>query len=148
MRRTKTRKLRSDAGAKSQKWRFSALTLSTFIMAIVQFTINYKERPYAICQQSDAHLEHRRTSTRILQTCRVRQGHSAICLAAPLDSVLAPTKAAVLEVVERRKENSVPIEPFLSRAAKQHFYNTSPFDFIRTLEDAPNIRANLEKLCE
>ena len=60
-----------------------------------------------------------------------------------LDCVLEPTKAAVLaEHVKRTKEGVDPT-PFLTRIAKQSFYNTSPLDLSKTLTDPSHIKANL-----
>jgi type I restriction enzyme M protein len=60
-----------------------------------------------------------------------------------LDSVLAPTKAAVLAEFEARKKADVNPEPFLKRKAKQTFFNTSPLDLKKLLGDPDNIAANL-----
>ncbi len=60
-----------------------------------------------------------------------------------LDCVLEPTKAAVLKrkaEVEGRIEN---LEPVLQATAGQQFFNTSPLDFRRLLDDPPNIADNL-----
>ena len=45
-----------------------------------------------------------------------------------LDCVLEGTKADVLEEYGKRKDLSLPLEQFLTRKAKQSFYNTSPLD--------------------
>ncbi len=60
-----------------------------------------------------------------------------------LDCVLEETKAAVLEEYEKRKDLAVPVAPFLTRKARQSFYNTSPLDFRKLLADPGNIKANL-----
>jgi type I restriction enzyme M protein len=60
-----------------------------------------------------------------------------------LDCVLEPTKAAVLKrkaEVEGRIEN---LEPVLQAAAGQQFFNTSPLDFRRLLDDPTNVADNL-----
>jgi type I restriction enzyme M protein len=60
-----------------------------------------------------------------------------------LDCVLESTKADVLQrkaELEGRIEN---LEPVLQAAARQQFYNTSPLDFRRLLDDASNIADNL-----
>ena len=60
-----------------------------------------------------------------------------------LDCVLEPTKAAVLKrkgEVEGRIQN---LEPVLQAAAGQPFFNTSPLDFRRLLDDPSNIAENL-----
>jgi len=60
-----------------------------------------------------------------------------------LDCVLLETKAAVLAEHELRKGSALPLDPILTRKAKQSFYNTSPLDFQKLLADPGNIRANL-----
>ncbi|HQR53616.1 MAG TPA: class I SAM-dependent DNA methyltransferase, partial [Burkholderiales bacterium] len=59
-----------------------------------------------------------------------------------LDCVLQPTKAAVLKEIEKRKGSGVPVHAFLLRKAKQSFYNTSPLDFAKLLDDPNHIRRN------
>lgn len=61
-----------------------------------------------------------------------------------LDCVLAPTKVAVLAEKAARKNMGVNPEPFMLRAAKQAFVNTSPYDFAKLMGDQDNIRFNLE----
>ena len=58
-----------------------------------------------------------------------------------LDCVLEATKPAVLKELAERGEAGV--EPFLMRAAKQSFYNTSKLDMARLVGDADHIAANL-----
>ncbi|MEW6391843.1 MAG: N-6 DNA methylase [Pseudomonadota bacterium] len=58
-----------------------------------------------------------------------------------LDCVLEATKPAVLEELAKRGE--VGVEPFLLRAAKQSFYNTSKLDMARLIGDPDNIASNL-----
>src|SRR5947208_13900366 len=60
-----------------------------------------------------------------------------------LDCVLEKTKADVLITYEAKKAIGVSLHPFLVRAAKLSFYNTSPFDFQKLLDDPNNIKANL-----
>lgn len=60
-----------------------------------------------------------------------------------LDCVLEDTKEAVLEEYAKRKNVAVPVGPFLTRRAKQSFYNTSPLDFRKLLADPSNVKANL-----
>jgi len=60
-----------------------------------------------------------------------------------LDCVLEATKPAVLEELAKREAAGVNPEPFLLRAAKQSFYNTSKLDMGRLVGDADNIAANL-----
>jgi type I restriction enzyme M protein len=60
-----------------------------------------------------------------------------------LDCVLEPTKADVLsrhESLKRRVEN---VEPVLCAVSGQQFYNTSPLDFRRLLDDPANVAGNL-----
>jgi type I restriction enzyme M protein len=60
-----------------------------------------------------------------------------------LDCVLEPTKEAVLArnaEVKRRVEN---VEPVLKAVSGQEFYNTSPLDFRRLLDDPANVAGNL-----
>lgn len=60
-----------------------------------------------------------------------------------LDCVLEPTKQAVLDELEARKDKGVNVEPFLLRKAKQSFYNTSKLDMRRLSGDQDNIGPNL-----
>jgi type I restriction enzyme M protein len=60
-----------------------------------------------------------------------------------LDCVLEATKPAVLEELAKREAAGVNPEPYLLRAAKQSFYNTSQLDMSRLVGDADNIAANL-----
>jgi len=60
-----------------------------------------------------------------------------------LDCVLEPTKADVLarhEALKRRVEN---VEPVLCAVSGEQFYNTSPLDFRRLLDDPANVAGNL-----
>ncbi len=59
-----------------------------------------------------------------------------------LDYVLEPTKAAVLRELERRKGSGVPVHDFVLRKARKSFYNASPLDFAKLLDDPNNIRKN------
>lgn len=61
-----------------------------------------------------------------------------------LDCVLAPTKAAVLAEKAAKEGMGLNPEPFMLRAAKQGFINTSPYDFPKLMGDQDNIRPNLE----
>jgi type I restriction enzyme M protein len=61
-----------------------------------------------------------------------------------LDCVLEGMKVDVLEEYGKRKDFSLPLEQFLTRKAKQSFYNTSPLDFRKLLADPANIKANLQ----
>ncbi|MBI1686449.1 type I restriction-modification system subunit M [Caulobacter hibisci] len=60
-----------------------------------------------------------------------------------LDCVLEATKPAVLEELAKREAAGVNPEPFLLRAAKQSFYNTSRLDMARLVGDPDHIAANL-----
>ncbi|MBX3298523.1 MAG: SAM-dependent DNA methyltransferase [Acidobacteria bacterium] len=60
-----------------------------------------------------------------------------------LDCVLDATKAGVLKEYEARKNTGIAMQPFLLRAAKQSFYNTSRYDFQKFLDDPNNIKANI-----
>jgi type I restriction enzyme M protein len=61
-----------------------------------------------------------------------------------LDGVLAPTKAAVLAEKQAKEAMGVNPEPFMLRAAKLPFVNTSPYDFAKLMGDQDHIRPNLE----
>ena len=52
-----------------------------------------------------------------------------------LDCVLEPTKAKVLERFEQLKGRVENVEPVLQAVAGEQFYNTSPLDFRRLLDD-------------
>lgn len=60
-----------------------------------------------------------------------------------IDCVLQPTKEEVLRVYSRLKGKLDNLAPQLCRASGFAFYNTSPYDFERLLDDAPNLAANL-----
>ncbi len=60
-----------------------------------------------------------------------------------LDSVLEPTKEAVLAEHAAKEKLGINPEPFLLRAAKQGFYNTDPLTLRKLMGDQDNIRANL-----
>ncbi len=60
-----------------------------------------------------------------------------------LDSVLEPTKAAVLTEKALREKAGLNVEPFLLRKSGQLFYNTSPLDLPKLMGDADNIAENL-----
>lgn len=65
-----------------------------------------------------------------------------------LDSVLEPSKPAVLAELEAKTTMGVNPEPFLFRAAKQNFYNSDPLDLLKLMGDQDNIRANLVRYVE
>jgi len=60
-----------------------------------------------------------------------------------LDCVLADTKENVLAEFAAKTKQGVNPEPFLLRAAKQSFYNTSELDLPKLLGDQDHIRENL-----
>jgi type I restriction enzyme M protein len=60
-----------------------------------------------------------------------------------LDCVLEPTKDAVLTRAKSLKGKVENVEPVLRSVAGQQFYNTSPLDFRRLLDDPNNIAPNL-----
>ena len=60
-----------------------------------------------------------------------------------LDCVLEPTKAAVLERAKALKGQVENVDPVLESVAGQQFYNTSPLDFRRLLDDPGQIAGNL-----
>jgi type I restriction enzyme M protein len=60
-----------------------------------------------------------------------------------LDCVLEPTKAKVLERFKQLKGRVENVEPVLQAVAGEQFYNTSPLDFRRLLDDPGQISGNL-----
>jgi type I restriction enzyme M protein len=60
-----------------------------------------------------------------------------------LDCVLDPTKPAVQERYKQLAGRIDNLEPVLQAAAGQQFFNTSPLDFRRLLDDPTNIADNL-----
>ena len=60
-----------------------------------------------------------------------------------LDCVLEPTKEAVLERAEALKGRVENVEPVLCSVSGEQFYNTSPLDFRRLLDDPANVAGNL-----
>ena len=60
-----------------------------------------------------------------------------------LDCVLAPRKQKVLAVQARFQGRLDNLEPQLRRASGFAFYNTSRYDFVKLLADAPHIAQNL-----
>ena len=60
-----------------------------------------------------------------------------------LDCVLEPTKAKVLERHEKLKGSIDNIGPVLEAVSGEQFYNTSPLDFRRLLDDPGQIAGNL-----
>jgi len=60
-----------------------------------------------------------------------------------LDCILEPTKDRVLEEFKKRTSEGVDPTPFLTRIAKQTFYNSSPLDLSKALAEPTHIRSNL-----
>ncbi len=60
-----------------------------------------------------------------------------------LDCVLEPTKAKVLERYERFKDTVEHIEPVLTQASGEQFFNTSPLTLTRLLDDPANLADQL-----
>ncbi len=60
-----------------------------------------------------------------------------------LDCVLEPTKAKVLERHSKLKGSIDNIDPVLCSVSGEQFYNTSPLDFRRLLDDPAQIAGNL-----
>ena len=60
-----------------------------------------------------------------------------------LDCILEPTKDPVLEEFKKRTSEGVDPTPFLTRIAKQTFYNSSPLDLSKALAEPTHIRSNL-----
>ena len=60
-----------------------------------------------------------------------------------LDCVLEPTKAAVLERADKLRGRVDNIEPVLCSVAGEDFFNVSPLDFRRLLDDTANVAGNL-----
>jgi type I restriction enzyme M protein len=61
-----------------------------------------------------------------------------------LDCVLEPTKAAVLARHEALKGRVENVAPVLESIAGEQFYNISPLDFRRLLDDSANVKGNLQ----
>jgi type I restriction enzyme M protein len=59
-----------------------------------------------------------------------------------LDSVLAKTKAEVLRTYSDMDGKVSDLTPFLEQAAGYKFYNTSPYNFKKLLDDSEGIYAN------
>ncbi|MGH9306019.1 MAG: type I restriction-modification system subunit M [Acidimicrobiales bacterium] len=60
-----------------------------------------------------------------------------------LDCVLEPTKPAVLARAAKLQGQVDNVEPVLCTVAGQRFYNTSPLDFPRLLDDPAHVAGNL-----
>ena len=61
-----------------------------------------------------------------------------------LDCVLEETKPAVLARAARLRGRVENVDPVLQNVAGQHFYNTSPLDFKRILDDSGQVAGNLQ----
>jgi type I restriction enzyme M protein len=60
-----------------------------------------------------------------------------------MDCVLEPTKQAVLKESAKRPASTTSVNPFLVRASRSTFYNTSPMDLKAVVGDQDNIALNL-----
>lgn len=60
-----------------------------------------------------------------------------------LDCVLEPTKAAVLAEFEAQKNSGLPVEHFLLDKSGMSFFNSSPMDMRKLLDDPANLKANV-----
>ncbi len=60
-----------------------------------------------------------------------------------LDCVLEPTKQAVLTRAAKLRGQVDNVDPVLCTVAGQHFYNVSPLDFPRLLDDPAQVAGNL-----
>lgn len=68
-----------------------------------------------------------------------------MCVIKRFEDTLTPTKKAVLEANKKLDEDKIVVKKgFLESAAKQKFYNLSPFDFKKLLNDPDNIKVNFE----
>jgi type I restriction enzyme M protein len=62
-----------------------------------------------------------------------------------LDCVLEETKPAVIERYERMRGRAVHLDPLLESVADERFFNTSPLNFRRLLDDPAQVAGNLEE---
>ncbi len=60
-----------------------------------------------------------------------------------MDRVLEPTKDSVLAELQKQHDSGFSPDPFLRRAAKTSFYNTSPMNLKAIAGDAGNVAGNL-----
>ncbi|SEA89793.1 type I restriction-modification system subunit M [Acidovorax soli] len=60
-----------------------------------------------------------------------------------LDCVLEPTKAAVVAEHQAMKDSGMPMEQFLLDKSGMSFFNSSPMDMGKLLNDPANLRANV-----
>ncbi len=61
-----------------------------------------------------------------------------------LECVLEPTRDAVLEEYEARKDLGIPLEKILVRKSGHNFYNTSKYTLSKLMSDPNNLRENIE----
>lgn len=61
-----------------------------------------------------------------------------------LECVLDPTKQAVYDEYQNRKDLGIPLDAFLTIKSKQSFYNISKFNLLTLLADPANLKYNLE----
>lgn len=68
-----------------------------------------------------------------------------MCVLKRFEDTLAPTKEMVVKMNEDLDKRGISVKKgFLESAAKQKFYNVSPFTFEKLLADADNIKDNFE----
>lgn len=68
-----------------------------------------------------------------------------MCVIKRFEDTLAPTKEKVLATNEKLDKDGIVVKKgFLESAAEQKFYNLSPFDFQKLLNDPENIKVNFE----
>ncbi|WP_197460887.1 type I restriction-modification system subunit M N-terminal domain-containing protein [Ferroacidibacillus organovorans] len=60
-----------------------------------------------------------------------------------MDCVLEPTKPAVLVEYTKKQTHGVNPDPYLVCESGQKFYNTSPLDMKKLMDDPDHIRENL-----
>ena len=60
-----------------------------------------------------------------------------------LDSVLAPTKEAVLKEYAAKKDSGLPFDPFVRRVTGQSFYNISSLDLPRIVAAPNQVKENM-----
>lgn len=61
-----------------------------------------------------------------------------------LHSVLEEAKEAVLAEQDAKKNLNIPLDTFPQKVSGYTFFNTSPFNSSRLLNDPSNIKANIE----
>ena len=59
-----------------------------------------------------------------------------------MDCVLEPTRDAVLHEAASRESSPASLNPFLLRASRATFYNTSPMDLKAVVGDQDNVAMN------